>query len=92
MRCCNAGRLWKDFIIEDVYKEITTTFFSVQLSSNNVNVFFLDIDNINRGTKIERNYKSDSNTNVGSCDCYMIKASNTEILVDASTYVYVSEN
>ena len=49
-------------VIEDVNKEITTTFFSDQVSSNEVNVFFLDIDNINSGTETERTYQSNSST------------------------------
>ena len=78
-------------VIEDVNKDITTTFFSDQVSSNEVNVFFLDIDNINSGTETERTYQSNSSTNVGSCDCYMIKVGNTEILVDCGYQTFASD-
>ena len=53
-RCCiGCGMTDNGSVIEDVNKKITTTFFSDQVSSNEVNVFFLDIDNINSGTETE---------------------------------------
>ncbi len=86
-----CGKTDDGSVIEDVNKDVTTTFFSDQVSSNEVNVFFLDIDNINRGTETERTYQSDSSTNVGSCDCYMIKVGNTEILVDCGYQTFGSD-
>lgn len=64
---------------------------------NKVSIFFFDIDNISNGSETERTYKTDASTSVGSCDSYIVKTGNTEILVDCgyqtfpNSYIYTSE-
>lgn len=79
-------------IVEDVASGIVDTFFLDNIDSNEVNVYFLDIDNISNGdAEPTRTYKSDTITNVGSCDSYMIKIGNVEILVDAGYQTFASD-
>jgi len=77
---CSFG---KESIIEEVQSGSVTDFFSKN-SDNEVEVYFLDMDNISTGDDDPvRTYNTIATTSVGSCESYIIKSGNTEILVDA---------
>lgn len=79
-------------IVEDVTNGIVNDFFTRGLNDYEVNIYFLDLDNINNGNAESiRTFKSNGTTCVGSCDSYIIKIGNTEILVDAGYQTFVSD-
>lgn len=79
-------------IIEETEVLSSSDFFTKDIKSNEVNVFFFDIDNINNGLETERTHETEASISVGSCDSYIVKVGNTEILIDCGYQTFASSD
>ena len=74
-------------IVEDIDIKSYKDFFE---DNSSITIYYFDIDNLSENDVIERTYQSDSTNNVGSCESYIIKSGNIEILVDAGYQTFNS--
>ena len=84
--CLNVSK--DSYVVDDTIDD--AHFFSDNLADQEVNIYFFDVDNLNHGEETTRTAKSNAKINISSCDAYMVKIGDVEILVDCGYQIMFS--